>query len=408
MIQSEITPQTDAVAEKPLVKELDTRVVVASDFLRIIDQAVGETKIDDVTGKISYAAQTRPITNSSLTWFVEQHSKIVQEYSTRHDEIIKELKIKPGVLDVQLIGGAIVVTFDSSKQTIDLALGDEQFKGDVDADRGSYKNANDRFLGAVFIDINQTKRSDNVSAMTTAQHELHHHNLAMVDYLLSQDPKVNMASAVRKIGNSALFGKGVKPPATQGFIARDTLRKDGDQYSALLGREYSDIDQENVEDQLRYLDELHSSFLQKKAEWFSTKQDVYSTRKRGKHWEVVGANPEDQAAAKELLGYLQAIYIMDTVIQSIKKQVEGNPSQIPDYIKEMISSWPDVFGKIGGIIGASRTVQQARRLVATEWTAYKKKNQLFLDKNKETLDKLVGSWEKIDIQAENMRNALLS
>jgi len=391
--------------EKTPTQELDSRIKSAGMFLATIDQAVTELQIDEETGKITYQPQTIKIEDSSQQWFAQQHVKITQEYQARQTEALTELRQTPGVLDVQIVGGAVVLTFDSSKQAIELSLGDELYKGDEKSDRGSYKNANDRFLGVVFVDINKDKRDDGVSATISAQHELHHHNLAMVDYVLSQDHAVNMASAVRKIGNSALFGKGVKEAVKHGFIARDTLKKDAEEYTALLGREYTDDEKDNIELQLRYLDELHSSYLQKKPNWFSTQQNVYSTRGKGKHWEIVGSNEADQTATRDMLGYLQATYIMDTdIISTVKKQVEAYPDKAPDYIKEMIVEWQNVFAQIGGVIGTARTVQQAQRLVAEQWTTFKSKHVKFFEKNQMVFEQLVASWEERDVQAGNLRS----
>lgn len=402
-----ITPENKISREK----ELNERTKIAAEFLSGLDQAVEAVKVDPDTGKISYEPQEHTFPNGEVAWYAQTYKRTVGEYQERHQTFIDDLRTNPQVIDTQIIAGAIVVTYDSSKGPVSIPLGDETHvssASDIDGDRGSYKNANDHALGIALIDINKSMRTDNVSPTVTAVHELHHHALAVSDYLMSLDPKINMASAVRKIGNSALFGKGIKEPARTGMIAKETIKRDTQEYTALLGREYSDADKYNVEDQLRYLDELHSSYLQRKPNWFSAQHDVYTTRGKGKHWEVVGNNEGDQNATRDMLGYLQAAYLVDTAVMgNIKQQLENSPDKLPPHVKPMVEEWEQTYAKIGALIGTSRTVRQADALVIEAWNQFKNKHESFFEKNRSAFEQIIKPWEESGITASNVHDILL-
>lgn len=167
-----------------------------------------------------------------------------------------------GILDIQFIGGAIVITYDSSKKE----LSAPNLMGNLSSSRGEHFHARNGTLGHILVDLNPSKRQDGVDATTTAIHELTHHNLHLVDYLFGKNQNVRMITGVRVTTDSDLFGMGFKNKPTSGFISKQAFALDTDQYSALLEREYSadSGDDNNVKLQLRYLDEFHSSFLQKK------------------------------------------------------------------------------------------------------------------------------------------------
>jgi hypothetical protein len=216
---------------------------------------------------------------------------------------------------------------------------------------------------------------------------------------MSKDENIDMQSAYRRGRPTALYGDGKDRITTDQAILHDR-----EQYSAALGREFDpQKDGPRVETQSRYLDELHSSYLQRKEDWFSAQEDVYSTRGKGKHWELVGDHPDDIEASKDMLGYMQGFYTMDK-IKDAWQQRSDSGGQIGEGQKKFMQDCEEEFRKVGSIIGTARTVKQAESMVAEAWKSFSEKHQRVT----QTADfqGMMDGWEK-GAGVENIRELLL-
>lgn len=274
------------------------------------------------------------------------------------------------VIDAKLVYGAVIVTFDSSKGIPGRFVGSK--------DRGFYNGPSDfgyeeiagelkpqYFLGEIGVDLNPKLRTDGVEATVSFRHEFRHHTTRISDYLITQDKLVGMDSAYRDGRKVALFGDSKDRMTTD-----QSFKNDERQYSDLLGRKMDVVtDQKKIENQALYLDELHSSFLQKKPNWIDAREEVYSYGglAKGKHWELVGGQPQDVESTKKLLGYLQAIYLCSKMTTQFGAQETVGEGQ--NYLIERVLK---LFYEAGSLVGAARTVVQAERLIADVWDDFAK------------------------------------
>ena len=384
-------------------KELETQTAVATDFLMVMDGFADNIGIDQQSGKIQAHKQQIELEDGPTKEYMQRYTDLRAEFQTANEQLVAELKALPEVLDAQIVGGAVVVTIDSSIGKFKYSQ--QTTQADVTAEY--FPARKDKFLGLVIVDLNKNKTRGRDTASSLA-HELHHHTLAVTDYLFATDPKVKMMTGVRKMEMSALYGKGFSNFPDSGYISKKALNIDAESQSLLLGREYQDAEMGNVENQLAYLDELHSSFLQKKPEWFAANNKVYGNLAgTGFHWEIVGNNLDDQAATYRMLGILQALYILDQGIIAGAGEAQVKFPERKD-IAELVTSFNTLFKKVGAIIGASRGVQQCEQKVKDEWDTFRLKNSGLLEKNKANLEAQVVQWEQKKWAADSLREMLTS
>ena len=74
----------------------------------------------------------------------------------------------------------------------------------------------------------------------------------------------------------------------------------------------------------------------------------------------------------------------------------------------MVQEWEDTYTKMGGSIGAARTVRQARKLIEENWQEFRDKHSSFFDKNTAQFVQIMKPWEESGITANNLRGILLS
>lgn len=379
--------------------ELHESVRVAASYLERLDNYAEHVVVDENNGKIKFdKPELDPIKDDRVSEYQKNFTELLKKFRSLNKQTADKIKSLEGVLDVKRVMGAVIVTLDSSKQEVPTWL-----LGDDDNVRGMYhgteKNPRESHLGLIVVDINKQKRKDGVDPTTSAAHELHHHSLSMSDYLMSKDHALNMSSSFRKGRSAALFGE------HSGRMTTDqAFWSDADIYEQLADRPITtQADQKQIEHQLRYLDELHSSYLQKKQDWFSAKEDVYTTRKKGKHWEVVGDHPEDVRATKKLLGYMQGMHSLDQIsnmwIEKKKSGTEYGPVQ-----EKFMSEFQKRFLRMGSLIGAARTVKQATEFAQTEWYKIQKeypkllKTPVFLS--------MLDQWESLKSGVDGLRDLL--
>ena len=93
----------------------------------------------------------------------------------------------------------------------------------------------------------------------------------------------------------------------------------------------------------------------KKENWFKYNHEIYADfYDRGLHHELVGNNPKDINATKDMFCHLQGLYTLD------KQANDFKDSRFKIRI-------PEFYAKAGAIIATSLTVQQASRLIAQLW-----------------------------------------
>ncbi len=342
--------------------ELDTHVKHAAEYLGRLDKQAEEIEIDSVSGEIlEIVPYPAPVLKPHLSDYERRYTELQRKFEAQSAAHITELNQTPGVLDAKLVMGALVITYDSSKQTPP-NLPYVEFIPATDTSRGRYGRANKDALGVVVIDLNQNKRADNVPPTVSAVHELQHHALAMSDYLLATDPTLPLASAYRSGRNEALFGD------QHIQMSDDLFERDFVQYEKVMGRHLVRGDVNNIRDQLAYLDELHSSFMQKKPNWFSAAEDVYSSSspQKKKHWELVGNSASDIESSKRLLRYSQGLYHMTRIRDVWAKRTDLGPEQTA-----FMTNIDAIFNQAGSYIGTARSVQQAERLVGDLWESLK-------------------------------------
>ncbi len=342
--------------------ELDVHVKHAAEYLARLDKQAEQIEIDSVSGEIlEIVPYPTPSLEPHLSDYEKRYTQLRQKFEAQSTACVTELKQTPGVLDAKLVMGAVVVTYDSSKQTpVDLPYA--EFISATDSSRGRYGRASKSALGVVIVDLNPNKRADNIPPTVSTVHELQHHALAMSDYLLTTDPTLPLASAYRSGRNEALFGD------QHIQMSDDLFEQDFPQYEKVMGRSLIRGDVNNIRDQLAYLDELHSSFMQKKPNWFSAAEDVYSSSslQKKKHWELVGNSTSDIESSKRLLKYTQGLYHMTRVRDVWAKRTDLGPEQTA-----FMANIDVLFNQAGSYIGTARSVQQAERLVGDVWESLK-------------------------------------
>lgn len=380
-------------------KELDERVLVAAEFLRILDQSVESVTVDPTTGKISF--ENSQVTIPPDHPYFQKYSELRQKFAPGIESRIQRIRSEAtGVLDVANINGVILVTYDSSRANLRF----DDVSGTPSSPRGEHIQPGFGSLDLCIIDLNQEKRPDTPPTQT-AIHELRHANLAQADFAFASDPHVHMLTGVRCTTDSDLFGEGFDTKPKSGFISELSFKHDAAAYSALLQRPYTDQEFETVELQTRYLDELHSSFLEKKPEWFDANTRVYSHLKKGLHWELVGNHPDDQERTKNILALMQAAYLFDKyLVPEFVKGTQG--TTVSEYTSGFISNWNTFFQEMGAIIGTARTVAQCERLLSEKWQAFKTKYSRIFLANQNAFEYYNQHWLERGVVTEHFRKVL--
>lgn len=344
---------------------LDGRIKAAAKALEKMDRLAESFSVDK-TGKISTPEDLQ--TELQDEGYRQELNNLLGSFAESNNDLLELHKQDKNVIDTKIVCGAVVVIFDSSKGIPGRFAGSK--------DRGFYNGPSDfgykeiagkfqpkYFLGEIGIDLNPKLRTDGVEATVSLRHEFRHHTTRISDYLITKDKLVGMDSTYRDGRKAALFGDSKDRITTD-----QSFRNDERQYSDLLGRKIdAAVDQKRIEDQTLYLDELHSSFLQKKPNWIDVREEVYSYGglAKGKHWELVGGQPQDVESTKKLLGYLQAAYLCSKMTTQFG--VQENVGEGQKYLIERVSK---LFYEAGSLVGAARTVVQAERLVADLWADF--------------------------------------
>lgn len=256
----------------------------------------------------------------------------------------------------KVVFGTVVVIFDSR---IGLPYGVSGKNA-----RGFYERASKGYPAFVHVDINPENRPDGVSPKTSLVHELRHSLFDIFKRLMINDPHNPVASATLKLDT---------PEIPFGFRSKkELIDQDKKLYTYLLNREPTVEDYENITKQRAYMDELHSSILQRKDNWFNWSNKVYSTEMQDRfHSELVGNHPEDVAATRNMFCYLQGFYILEKLV---KESLDPNSSwhgKISPRFAENVSKY---FNRAGSLIATSLTVQQASRLVGEMWRLFLKQH----------------------------------
>lgn len=353
------------VKEKQTLEEIDRRVSVGADFLASLDRYTSRNAINS-EGKVVMGATSEEQFTGRDLYFTKERNTLLERFAVGNNRSAEQYRSTEGILDAQVVNGCVVVVYDSSKI---LPIGFSS-----DSERGAHEGPTDFWtkdsdskaqimyrLGLVTVDLNPAKRKDGVDPSTSLKHELSHHNLLITDTILSEDQQLYMVSANRAGRKIALYGAERNRLTTEA-----SYQLDSEKYELLYGRKSAEIQLLDIEAQLGYLDELHSSVLQRKAGWVNAASNVYNNRggATGKHWEVVGSHPEDQNAARGLLKYIQAVYLTERALDGFDKSNPGEGQ------KKLLVDVPNLMNKICGIAGASRSVLQAERLIAQEWQAF--------------------------------------
>ncbi len=355
---------------RELRERVDERIGFHAGILEKFDAFASVVSITDrgVVERADEKLRLTPEQSDAFRLIIEYIKKNKAELNER----IAVLRAEPHVLGVTSLFGAIIVSYDSSRGVPKIVEDDGPLEQGV---RGYYSSKLDASLGVVVVDVNPALRSDLVSPTVSLVHELHHHVCALIDLAVGLDAKIPMASAPRNYHHQA-FADVERSESFRKTVHR--IANDAVIYEALLDRPIPPItDIPKLEAVMRiigaqrsYLDELHSSFLQKKSTWFSAEAHVYSTKGKGRHESLVGGNLRDVAATKSLLCYIQGMWCANEMHKTFGRLPEGRRAEI--FVKhpqaaQWFADFDLLFIRVGAIIGASRVVMQAERLVAKEW-----------------------------------------
>lgn len=368
----EVPRSPEAEKRRELRERLDERARFHGGMLTKLD-CLAQTLEVQPDGTIVKPRQELGFNDDEKSAFrLIQHGMVLSrsELARRVAEIRKDRLVK----GAEFVFGATIVTFDSSEGVP--AIIPQSFVFEEGA-RGEYSQLAGSSLGAIGVDLNRALRGDRVSATTSLVHELHHHVRAVMDIAIAIDNKTSMDSSARSAEHQGI-ADAITKRTYRSYWER--VEHDRDAYEALLNRDIPTIKDfpafdavtRDIKAQRAYLDELHSSYLQKKPTWFSAAARVYSSEGKGLHHELVGKNEADIAAAKNLLAYTQGMWAMDRLHDGLKA---ASAERMRELMKKFqgtqifLDGFQETFVRVGALIGVARTVQQAERLVAGEWSA---------------------------------------
>ena len=378
------TPPINEAAKSPeqeARERYDERARVCSLYLERMNDFARNIQVNPDTGQIDFLSTTPPQDNRPE--IIESRSRfqeLINRFETKNIKFAQNLLNDHNVLDVKIALGAIIVTFDSQKGLPSVFDNPSVAKS---SPRGWHEKPSDDYLGLVVIDINKSLREkEQISPTVTAIHEMQHNNKMIADYLSATDPVSPIKSSIKSGGGAIL--------SDPNYSSTSAIYQDKDSYSVLLERTFTDKDIFSIQLQQCYLDELHSSFMQRKNEWFNASGSVYSGAGSGKHWEIVGSNPADVEATKQLLAYIQGFYIIEGYAKAVQKAIENGAQAGPITLK-FVSEASRYFDEAGALIGSSHCVCQAERLVAQKWHQFKTEfRRLF---NTGIIDQQISPWE---------------
>lgn len=369
-------PQPEQSLERERLENIERRIHLYAGVLAKFD-TLAEIINVDIDGTITSSKEKVQFQTASGQAHGEKFDRLMEEGLTEAEKTIQQLKKQPGIIDCVTAFGAVLVTFDSSKTGFPPVL--QRIIGTTSrgaTTRGFYKTYEAPPLGLIGIDINQKKRADGVSASTSLTHELRHHLRSLSDILLANDITTPFVSAPIRHDHQ----KYAEEKQGRKFRADfERLTADQANYEAILGRKLpspSDAralhrQTENISAQRSYLDELHSSFLQKKSEWFARDGRVYSNRSEGKHHELVGDEPADIEAAKRLSCYLSGFYAAEQMHQVLRRETPEKRDIIlatkPKGGAEFFRNFEQHFTLVGAHFGVARAVVQAEKFAREGW-----------------------------------------
>ncbi|HYF04835.1 MAG TPA: hypothetical protein VEA59_01545, partial [Patescibacteria group bacterium] len=158
--------------DKLTLEFINERVKHQAEFLQRLDRAAFGITIDG-QGKIFFTKQDAPVGGKQAE-NEDNFNKLVNSFRDSTLQYAEKVKNYFGVLDVRIVGGAIAITFDSSKQVPQELLhfiDEEQRGGHV----GATDEIGERFLGVIIVDTNSNLRKDGVTPTVSMQHEWWHH-----------------------------------------------------------------------------------------------------------------------------------------------------------------------------------------------------------------------------------------
>lgn len=330
------------------VAKLDRNTLQYSEFLDWIEDLAETIEIKSDGKIIKTPGKVNPRNKELLSRFIELKNREEQKAKAWLNKYIGYEESKQ-ILSKEVVLGAVVLVVDSRiKMPNFISFANE---------RGYYKTANKDNPSIIVIDINPNKRTDAIDVKTSLVHELRHCLFDMFRRLMISDSHNPIVSATLNL-SSPEIPKGFR--STQELIMMDKVI-----YEHLLNRSLSSTDIENIKKQRAYLDELHSSVMQRKSNWFMYDKNVYSTEiSKGKHFEMVGNNPEDIRAVNNMFCHVQGFYFLDVLVNASKDSRNPWSKVIDQKFKEKI---PKYFNRVGSIIATSLTVQQASRLIEDLW-----------------------------------------
>jgi len=373
----------------PELRELDNNIRDSAAYLERLDMIASGLAVGP-NGKISYASQA---STSEPSEKISEYKKILlqtfDKFSQINNDYLTELKSDPNTLDAIIINGAVMCTYDSSKGTPSTIQDDKSWGFQKSAFVSPFTDKG--YLGLIGVDLNPGKGPNRASPTISAIHELRHHNVFLSDYLMSKDSDIGMASASRRTQRPPLYD--------QILTEDDAIKADINKYRLVMER-----DNVSVPDcylQSAFLNEFHSSFLQRKQEWFYKKSHVYNNYGRGEHWELVGKDKEDQEATKKLLGLTQAFYLLDEAAECYRK-LQAKGQQIGPQTAFILQSFPKSFDEAGSLIGTARSVKQAERLLNENFNDIKSKAPDFMQTA--YMKERVSAWQASGAAADNLQD----
>ena len=273
----------------------------------------------------------------------------------------RDLKSAPNVVSSEVMHGAVIFFVDGNKPS-------DFFTSIPNRIFGLYSNENYYIPPIILIEVNPNNRKG-TSVENTLKHELRHNLFDRFRKLMIFDKHIPIYSATPSMTSRELYERRSYDKNL------DFMDLDKRIYERTLNRRFKRRDKKNISLQKDYLDELHSNFMGKKENWFKYNHEIYADfYDRGLHHELVGNNPKDINATKDMFCHLQGFYKLDKIAKDSK-----------DFrFRKRI---PEFYTKAGAILGNSLTVQQASRLIAQLWdnllrefpNANKRINSIFSD-----------------------------
>ncbi len=403
----------EADRKKEFSEMIDSKFKFYGEILAQLDEYVSLYRINE-HGKIVKPTSVIEIEKGKKSVAMKPLVRIMDDREKKLEQFVADARREKGVIDVVSSLSALIITYDSSVYIPKIVENEGVLS--EDGIRGFYSATDEHSLGLIAIDLNKRLRKDDgVLPSTSLIHELQHHTRALIDIALAFGDTAT-ATASRRSAHKNLVEK-IK--GTSFRSNWDRLLDDKLIYEAILGRAVSqkgDLGElqrtsDDITAQRAYLDELHSSYLQKKSSWFVADGRVYSTEKKGQHHELVGRNPDDIASAKNLLCFLQGMYCAQQLhanMLTAPRERRENAFRTTLGFKELYVDFSSTFVKFGALLGISRAVQQAQRFAEDEWKKLMK-NPFFQQQIGRYLENFE-TWKGAGATAstgETMRNYLM-